>query len=138
MKIHTKIRDEVLTLLQDKVPDIDHYYNGRPPFIDLDQQASSLAVFLDEATCNEVTVCNEQWEAELIIAIYIKSIDNGEDELDELAQMVADAIQIQSDEGFEHITNISLSQYRYEQDQQKTTWYIANLIYTIQYDRQGA
>ncbi|MDG6856821.1 phage tail terminator protein [Glaesserella parasuis] len=89
-------------------------------------------------TATAITNCDEQWQAQLNIAIYIKSIDNGESELDEIAQQIAEVMQTtQSGTGFEHIDNLELSQYSYEQDQQQRTWYVANLIFNIEYQREG-
>ena len=138
MRIHTQIRSEVVELLEQQISDVEHYYNGRPTFIDIDEEQKAIAVFLDEAYCHGITNCDEQWQAQLNIAIYIKSIDNGESELDEIAQQIAEVMQTtQSGTGFEHIENLELSQYSYEQDQQQRTWYVANLIFNIEYQREG-
>ncbi|MDG6236047.1 phage tail terminator protein [Glaesserella parasuis] len=138
MRIHTQIRSEVVELLEQQISDVEHYYNGRPTFIDIDEEQKAIAVFLDEAYCHDITNCDEQWQAQLNIAIYIKSIDNGESELDEIAQQIAEVMQTtQSGTGFEHIDNLELSQYSYEQDQQQRTWYVANLIFNIEYQREG-
>ncbi|MDG6474309.1 phage tail terminator protein [Glaesserella parasuis] len=138
MRIHTQIRSEVVELLEQQISDVEHYYNGRPTFIDIDEEQKAIAVFLDEAYCHSITNCDEQWQAQLNIAIYIKSIDNGEGELDEIAQQIAEVMQTtQSGTGFEHIDNLELSQYSYEQDQQQRTWYVANLIFNIEYQREG-
>ena len=138
MRIHTQIRSEVVELLEQQISDVEHYYNGRPTFIDIDEEQKAIAVFLDEAYCHSITNCDEQWQAQLNIAIYIKSIDNGESELDEIAQQIAEVMQTtQSGTGFGHIDNLELSQYSYEQDQQQRTWYVANLIFNIEYQREG-
>ncbi|MFW9303899.1 phage tail terminator protein [Glaesserella parasuis] len=138
MRIHTQIRSEVVELLEQQISDVEHYYNGRPTFIDIDEEQKAIAVFLHEAYCDGITNCDEQWQAQLNIAIYIKSIDNGESELDEIAQQIAEVMQTtQSGTGFEHIDNLELSQYSYEQDQQQRTWYVANLIFNIEYQREG-
>lgn len=131
MKIHSKIRDEIVALLQANLPDVDHFYNGRPSFINIDEEQQAIAVFLDEATFTQYTTCNETWEANLNIAIYIKSVENGENELDDLAQKVVDILDKNQ---LETVNDISLSGYSYEQDQQQRTWYVANIQFDIEYE----
>ncbi|MEN2897751.1 hypothetical protein NDCJBJIB_02452 [Mannheimia haemolytica] len=48
MKIHTKIRKEVLELLQTKLPEIDNFYNGLPTFIDIEEEQLAVSVYLDD------------------------------------------------------------------------------------------
>lgn len=38
MRIHTQIRSEVVELLEQQISDVEHYYNGRPTFIDIDEE----------------------------------------------------------------------------------------------------
>lgn len=135
MQIHTKIREEVTALLQKKINDVEYYYNGRPTFINIDEEQKAIAVFIDEAFCHEITACEEQWQAKLNVAIYIKSIEDGENELDDIAQQVADCLQTAE---FKHLDGLTLEAYSYEQDQQQRTWYIANVQFDIEYERQGA
>ena len=135
MQIHTQIREEVTALLQKKINDVEYFYNGRPTFINIDEEQKAIAVFIDEAFCHEITSCEEQWQAKLNVAIYIKSIEDGENELDEIAQQVADCLQAAE---FEHLNGITLAAYNYEQDQQQRTWYISNVQFDIEYERQGA
>ncbi|WP_275672314.1 phage tail terminator protein [Mannheimia haemolytica] len=89
MKIHTKIRKEVLELLQTKLPDIENFYNGLPTFIDIEEQQLAVSVSLDDISLQEMTVCNDQWSAKLNITIHLKSVENAEDELDEWAEKFA-------------------------------------------------
>ncbi len=86
MKIHTQIRKEILSLLEAKLTDIEHFYNGQPNFIDIDEQQLAISVYLDEINRQELTLCDEQWTAQLNITIYLKSVDEAEDELDEWAE----------------------------------------------------
>ncbi|UQX80671.1 phage minor tail U family protein [Mannheimia haemolytica] len=44
MKIHTQIRKEILSLLEAKLTDIEHFYNGQPNFIDIDEQQLAISV----------------------------------------------------------------------------------------------
>ncbi|WP_324681622.1 phage tail terminator protein [Bibersteinia trehalosi] len=131
MKIHTKIRKEVLELLQDKLPDIENFYNGQQGFIDIDEQQLAVSVSLDEISRQELTLCDEQWTAQLNITIYLKSFDEAEDELDDWAEKIRSVIETQS--AFEHLEHISLTQFQYEQDQNQRTWHSATLIFEVEY-----
>lgn len=130
MKIHTQIRREVLALLAAKLTDIEHFYNGQPNFIDIEEQQLAVSVSLDEISRQELTLCDEQWTAQLNITIYLKSVDEAEDELDEWAEKIREIIDYSD---FEYLETISLSQYQYEQDQNQRTWYTATLIFDVEY-----
>lgn len=131
MKIHTKIRKEVLELLQAKLPDIENFYNGLPTFIDIEEQQLAVSVYLDDISLQEMTVCNDQWSANLNITIHLKSVENAEDELDEWAEKIREIIDNYSE--FEHLESVNLSQYQYESDQNQRTWYKATLIFDVEY-----
>ncbi|HGO5823383.1 TPA: phage tail terminator protein [Mannheimia haemolytica] len=131
MKTHTKIRKEILSLLEAKLTDIEHFYNGQPNFIDIDEQQLAISVYLNEINRQELTLCDEQWAAQLNITIYLKSVDEAEDELDEWAEKIREVVETYS--AFEHLESISLSQYQYEQDQNQRTWHSATLIFDIEY-----
>lgn len=132
MKIHTEIRSEVTALLQRKISDIEYFYNGRPSFINIDEEQCAIAVFIDDAFLHEMDMCDAQWQAKLNVAIYIKSVENGENELDEIAQRVADCLR---EAEFTHLDSIALTAYSYEQDQQQRTWYVANVQFDIEYEQ---
>lgn len=131
MKIHTQIRKEILALLEEKLTDIEHFYNGQPNFIDIEEQQLAVSVSLDEMSRQELTLCDEQWTAQLNITIYLKSIDEAEDELDDWAEKIRSVIETYS--AFEHLEHISLAQYQYEQDQNQRTWHSATLIFEVEY-----
>ncbi|HDL5599711.1 TPA: phage tail protein [Mannheimia haemolytica] len=131
MKIHTKIRKEVLELLQTKLPDIENFYNGLPTFIDIEEQQLAVSVSLDDISLQEMTVCNDQWSAKLNITIHLKSVENAEDELDEWAEKIREIIDDYPE--FEHLESVALSQYQYEQDQNQRTWHMATLIFDVEY-----
>ncbi|HDL5224260.1 TPA: phage tail protein [Mannheimia haemolytica] len=131
MKIHTQIRKEILSLLEAKLTDIEHFYNGQPNFIDIDEQQLAISVYLDEINRQELTLCDEQWTAQLNITIYLKSVDEAEDELDEWAEKIREVVETYS--AFEHLEGFSLSQYQYEQDQNQRTWHSATLIFDVEY-----
>ena len=130
MKIHTKIRKEVLELLKAKLTEVEYFYSGQPNFIDIEEQQLALSVYLDDISYQELTVCNEQWNAKLNITIYLKSVEDAEDELDEWAEKIREIIDYSD---FEYLETISLSQYQYEQDQNQRTWYTATLIFDVEY-----
>ncbi|QLB44800.1 phage tail terminator protein [Mannheimia pernigra] len=131
MKTHTKIRKEILALLEGKLTDIEHFYNGQQSFIDIDEQQLAVSIYLDEISREELSLCDEQWTAQLNITIYLKSVESAEDELDEWAEKIREVVETYS--AFEHLESISLSQYQYEQDQNQRTWHSATLIFDIEY-----
>lgn len=131
MKIHTRIRKEVLKLLKAKLTEVEYFYSGQPNFIDIEEQQLALSVYLDEINHQEMTVCNELWNAKLNITIYLKSIEDAEDELDEWAEKIRNIIDNHSE--FEYLESLLLSQYQYEQDQNQRTWYTATLIFDVEY-----
>lgn len=135
MIIHQKIRKTIVELLQPQMTGIQHFYSGRPLFIDIDQDKSALAVFIDDIQCNELSLCAHEWEATLNIAIYLKT-SVGEDELDNIAEQVkghlAQAIETESLPN--ELNEISLVEYSYEQDQTNRTWFVANIRYQIKYE----
>lgn len=131
MKIHSKIRQEVLALLRTHFTEIAYFYNGRPAFIDIEEQQLAVAVYLDEMTCQSITVCGEQWHSQLHITIFLKSIDEAENELDDWAEKIRTVIDQHAT--FTHLDDIALSQYQYEQDQNQRTWFTATLIFDVNY-----
>lgn len=131
MKTHTKIRKEILALLEEKLTDIEHFYNGQQSFIDIDEQQLAVSIYLDEISREELTLCDEQWTAQLNITIYLKSVESAEDELDDWAEKIREIVEAHS--AFEHLESISLSQYQYEQDQNQRTWHSATLIFDVEY-----
>ena len=58
MQIHTKIRGQVIELLQSQITSVKHFYSGRPIFVDIDQQKTAISVFIEDAECDEITVCS--------------------------------------------------------------------------------
>lgn len=135
MHIHKKIRQKVTALLKGKIEKVNHFYAGRPLFIDIDQEKSAIAVFLDEIEADEISLCQHQWQATLNIAIYLKTAV-GEDELDDVAEQIQTlmAQAIEEDELADLISEIHLLGYNYEQDQTNRTWFVANVRYQITYE----
>ena len=129
MLIHKRIREDIAELLKTKLGVSAEFSAGRPAFIDLDTDPTAIAVFIDEATREEVTMCESEWTAQLNIAIYHKSL-TGEGALDEIAENV---VKLLADNELESLDSLDLERYSYEQDTQQRTWYIANLQYKINY-----
>ena len=130
MLIHKKIREEVTALLRNGSIQAE-FFSGRPTFINLDNEPTVIAVFLDEASREDVTTCDNEWRALLNIAIYHKSMTS-EAELDDIAEQIVNLLE---GETFSNLDTMTLNQYHYEQDTQQRTWFIANLQYEITYQR---
>ncbi|WGE69898.1 phage minor tail U family protein [Actinobacillus equuli subsp. haemolyticus] len=132
MIIHSQIREEILECLKQALPNEINWYNGRPSFIDIDEEQSAVAVFIDEANCTPVTACHEEWEAKLNIVLYQKALNDAETRLDKTAQNVVDVLQ---EVEFKNLSAMQLSGYTYDQDEQHSTWHIAIIQFEINYER---
>lgn len=130
MQIHTKIRGQVIELLQSQITSVKHFYSGRPIFVDIDQQKTAISVFIEDAECDEITVCSRKWNAALNVAIYLKA-NQGEDELDVIAEQVKNAFD---DASLSLLDTCSLMSYDIEQDQTNRMWFIATVRYQINYE----
>lgn len=130
MQIHTKIRGQVIELLQSQITSVKHFYSGRPIFVDIDQQKTAISVFIEDAECEEITVCNRKWDAALNVAIYLKT-NQGEDELDSFAEQIKVAMD---NTVYDSLDSISLMSYDIEQDQTNRTWFIGTIRYQITYE----
>ena len=130
MQIHTRIREQVIELLQSKITSVKHFYSGRPIFVDIDQQKTAISAFIEDAECEEITVCSRKWNAALNVAIYLKA-NQGEDELDVIAEQVKNAFD---DASLSLLDTCSLMSYDIEQDQTNRTWFIATVRYQINYE----
>ena len=130
MQIHTRIRKQDIELLQSKITSVKHFYSGRPIFVDIDQQKTAISVFIEDAECEEITVCNRKWDAALNVAIYLKT-NQGEDELDSFAEQIKVAMD---NTVYDSLDSISLMSYDIEQDQTNRTWFIGTIRYQITYE----
>ena len=130
MQIHTQIREQVIELLQSQITSVKHFYSGRPIFVDIDQQKTAISVFIEDAECEEITVCNRKWDAALNVAIYLKT-NQGEDELDSFAEQIKVAMD---NTVYDSLDSISLMSYDIEQDQTNRTWFIGTIRYQITYE----
>ena len=130
MQIHTKIRQQVMAQLKNSIKNGEHFYSGRPLFVDIDQQKVAIAVFIEDAECEDISNCNRQWNATLNVAVYLKT-NQGEDELDALAEQIKNELD---EETPNLIDACSLMGYDIEQDQTNRTWFIATVRYQINYE----
>ena len=135
MLIHKAIREQVALQLRMLNPEIN-VWAGRPTFIDLDNEPTTLAVFIDDAQSEPTGLCGGEWEAILNIAIYQRSTQ-GEAPRDELAEQIVQRLaEAFEDDELDTLQQCYLTGYHYEQDAQKRTWYIANLQYQITYGQE--
>ena len=135
MQIHKQIRHQIFDLLNNNITGVENYYSGRPLFIDIDQDKSAIAIFLDEISCEPLDLCHHEYTAVLNIAIYLKTAV-GDDALDEIAEQIKQRLEsaIANDELSETISEIELMSYEYEQDTTNRTWFVSNLKYQIKYE----
>ncbi|MFS1711944.1 phage tail terminator protein [Haemophilus influenzae] len=135
MLIHKKIRHQVSDMLKSSIKGGENIYSGRPLFIDIDQEKTAIAVFLDEISCEKLDLCHHEYTAALNIAIYLKTA-LGDDALDDIAEQIKQRLEsaIANDELSETISEIDLMSYEYEQDTTNRTWFVSNLKYQIKYE----
>lgn len=135
MLIHKKIRQKLTALLKGAAVGVNEVYSGRPLFIDIDQEQSAVAVFIDAIQAEPVDLCHYEYIADLNIATYLKTAI-GEDALDEIAEKIKKRLEsaVDNEELPEEITEITLSGYEYEQDTTNRTWFVSNLKYQIKYE----
>lgn len=135
MLIHKKIRHQVSDMLKSSIKGVENIYSGRPLFIDIDQEKTAIAVFLDEISCEAVDLCHHEYTAALNIAIYLKTA-LGDDALDDIADKIKERLNvaISNDELSENISEMTLISYEYEQDTTNRTWFVSNLKYQIKYE----
>ena len=127
MNIHHHIRQQVVAALKGEITQVEHFYSGRPIFIDIDQQKVAIAVFLEDTECEEITNCSREWNAVLNIALYLKT-NQGEDELDSFAEQIKVAMD---NTAYDSLDSISLMSYDIEQDQTNRTWFIGTIRYQL-------
>ena len=135
MLIHKKIRHQVSDMLKSSINGVENYYSGRPLFIDIDQEASAIAISIDDISCESIDLCNHEYTATLNISTYLKTAV-GDDELDDIAEQIKQRLEsaIASDELSETIQEIDLMSYEYEQDATNRTWFVSSLKYQIKYE----
>lgn len=135
MQIHKKIRHQIFNLLNTNIIGVENYYSGRPLFIDIDQEASAIAISIDDISCESIDLCHHEYTATLNISTYLKTAV-GDDELDDIAEQIKQRLEsaIASDELAETIQEIDLMSYEYEQDATNRTWLVSSLKYQIKYE----
>lgn len=137
MLIHQKIRENITALLSQSIDETDNIYASRPLFLDLDQEKCVIAVFIDDITIEELTLCHLQYEASLNIAIYLKTHE-GESEVDSLAEQIMQCLRkaVEDKLLIDELETINLVEYSCEQDQTNRTWFAANVRYAITYEKE--
>ncbi|MDE8035740.1 phage minor tail U family protein [Actinobacillus equuli subsp. equuli] len=136
MLIHTQVRQQVLALLNGKIEGIAHYHSGMPSFVDVDSETPALAVFIEEATCEPISVCEEEWTATLNVAVYLKSFLR-EDDLDAYLEQVDSLFkQAQEADGLDFLSGFQLSGVSYQLDTQQNSWVSGVISYSISYLRE--
>lgn len=132
MLIHKKIREQIVQKLNTLGIE-GEVFAGRPPYLDIDDTPSTVAVVIDDAQTGEDSLCGNAWQAILSVVIYQRSTE-GEAPLDELAERIANCLGQAFDRGeLDCLDEMHLVGYGYDQDAQKRTWYIASLQYEIHY-----
>lgn len=135
MLIHKKIRHQVSDMLKSSINGVENIYSGRPLFIDIDQETSTIAISIDDISCEQINLCHREYTATLNISTYLKTAA-GDDELDDIAEQIKQRLDsaIASDELAETIQEIDLMSYEYEQDTTNRTWFVSSLKYQIKYE----
>nr|DAP39278.1 MAG TPA: minor tail protein [Caudoviricetes sp.] len=131
MLIHNEVRNEIVTLIKNNIPEIGNVYNGRAFFTSLKQQLPAISVFLDDAECDFKVMGESEWQAELNISIFLP-YSEGEPNIDRIAEKVNGLITFT---GYRHIQFVRGIQYRYGYDEDNASWMNGTLSYLIEYGR---
>ena len=131
MLIHEQIRSEAIERLKPLLSNhIKRFYNGRLLGLNPSEQCPAIAVYLEDIDAEEITVCDSEFDAMLNVAIYLKP-RSGEDELDEIAELVRNAICTAE---FNSLITVSLKHYRYEYDEDQAAWIASVVRFAIHYE----
>ncbi|MCT8556552.1 phage minor tail U family protein [Glaesserella parasuis] len=134
MKIHNQIRKEVIDFLTEHLQEIYYFHNGLPKIIDTDNGLPLVAVYLNNASGEPVTIGHSEWTADLIILTYLPFYQ-GEEKLDEINEKINDAILFKDFENFSLTADFNQS-YDYEYDTENNVWVSSALTFRIQYKFQ--
>lgn len=129
MNIHSEIRKQVLANLQGNIEGIERFINGRPVFADIEKELPAIAVFIDEVTLEEMTMCGNQGDGVLTVGIYLPFYMT-EDALDEVAEIVTDML---ASADIPVLETFRLAKFSYSYDEAQAAWISANLHYEFQY-----
>lgn len=123
------IRQEVIDLLRANIQGIQHFHNGRAIFTDVETELPAIAVFIDEAEYNHLTLCEGDCNAYLKIGIYLPMFST-ENDLDLVAQKISDSM---NEAAFRNMDECVLAKYSYDYDANESAWKTATLHYNINY-----
>lgn len=130
MIIHNQIRQEVVDLLLSAgIEQIRFFHNGKAVFTDLEQQLPAVSVFIDETEISPMTACDDEWEGDLQIAIYLPPFAS-EADLDVVAVQIS---QVMKNAEFDTVSECVLSRYSYDYDSNDAAWISSKLHYNINY-----
>lgn len=132
MVINNQVRNEVVNILADGgLKKIKFFHNGRKTFHDLEEELPAVCVFIDESECDEFTACEDEWEGNLQIAIYLP-LHSTEDDLDAIAEEISNLMK---NENVDSVDGFKLKKYSYDYDPNENLWISATLTYLINYFR---
>ena len=131
MKIHNQIRKEVINFLTEHLQEIYYFHNGLPKIIDTDNELPLVAVYLNDASAEPVTIGHSEWAADLIILTYLPFYQ-GEEKLDEINEKINDAILFKDFKNFSLTADFNQS-YDYEYDTENNVWIngLTHLLFLI-------
>lgn len=134
MIIHNKIRHEVINFLAERLNEVDYFHNGLPKIIAGMDELPMVAVYLNNAEGQPVTIGNIEWEADLMILTYLP-FKEGEAVLDEINEKINNAMLFHTFEHFSLTADFQQS-YDYEHDTELNAWVSSALSFRIHYQFQ--
>lgn len=134
MLIHNQIRQEVINFLSGEIEEVTYFHNGLPKILNLDDELPMIAVYLNGAEGQPVTIGNIEWEADLVILTYLP-FHQGEAVLDELNEKINQAILFHDFDNFSLTADFNQS-YDYEYDTENNAWVSSALTYRVRYQFQ--
>ncbi|MCK3656787.1 phage tail protein [Pasteurellaceae bacterium Macca] len=123
------IREEVISVLNNRLEGIKYIHNGRATFTDTSEQLPAIAVYIDDAEFSPETVCHSDCLADLKIGIYLP-LEASEAELDEVAKAIGMLIGTAQ---LNTVDECELSKYSYDYDPNDSAWVTATLNYRISF-----
>lgn len=123
------IRQEIIELLKGNIQGIQNFHNGRAVFTDVDNELPAIAVFIDEAEYDRLTVCEGECNAYLKIGVYLPMFST-ENDLDLVAQQISN---VMNEATFLSMDDCMLAKYSYDYDANESAWKTATLHYNINY-----
>lgn len=131
MLIHNSIRNEVIAFLTNHLSEVNHFYNGLPKIESVENGLPLIAVYLNNANADPVTIGHIEWEADLLILTYIPFYQ-GEELLDEISEKINNAMLSNTFNHFS-IRNDFQQSYDYEYDTENNVWVSSAISYRIKY-----